>query len=114
PQAKWTEWKHFLNMPRAGAGVRAMQESGRLAAAIPEWAHIECMVTRDYYHRYTVDEHTLVAIEALEKIQDARFAGLMNGISDPALVRFALLMHDIGKGTGRDHSEVSMEVTQAV
>jgi [protein-PII] uridylyltransferase len=114
PEADWKEWKHFLNLPHAGAGLRAMQETGVLTAVLPEWGHIECLVTRDYYHRYTVDEHTLVAVEALESVKDGRFAGLMTGIEDLALIRFALLMHDIGKGTGRDHSEVSLEVAHAV
>ncbi|MEI9814322.1 MAG: HD domain-containing protein, partial [Acidobacteriota bacterium] len=71
-------------------------------------------MTRDYYHRYTVDEHTLVTQEALESVSDGRFLSLMNGIDDPALIRFSLLLHDIGKGSGRDHSEVSLEVAQAV
>lgn len=114
PEAKWDEWKRLLNLPKPGAGLRAMQEAGVLAAAIPEWRNIECLVTRDYYHRYTVDEHTLVAVEALEDIQDGRFAALLSGIEDPALIRFSLLLHDIGKGTGRDHSEVSLEVAEAV
>ena len=56
-------------------GLRAMQESGALAAALPEWRHIECLVVRDFYHRYTVDEHTLVAIASLESITDGAFRG---------------------------------------
>jgi [protein-PII] uridylyltransferase len=35
-------------------------------------------------------------------------------VEDPALIRFALLLHDIGKGSGRDHSEVSLEIAEAV
>ena len=67
-----------------------MQEAGALAAALPEWRHIECLVVRDFYHRYTVDEHTLVAIASLESVTDGRFAGLLEEIEDRALVRFAL------------------------
>ena len=114
PQASWEDWKHFLNLPKPGRGLRAMHECGAIAGAIPEWRHIECLVVRDFYHRYTVDEHTLVAIEQLEHIRDDRFTDLMSGIEDAALIRFSLLMHDIGKGTGRDHSEVSVEVAEAV
>lgn len=114
PQATWADWKRFLNLPKPGPGLRAMQESGALPAALPEWRNIECLSPRDYYHRYTVDEHTLVAIEALESIHDGRFQALMSGIEDPASIRFSLLLHDIGKGSGRDHSEVSWEVTRVV
>lgn len=114
PVTTWDEWKRFLNLPKPSAGLRAMQESGVLAAALPEWRNIECLSPRDYYHRYTVDEHTLVAIEALESLPDGRFEALMSGIDDPALIRFALLLHDIGKGGGRDHSEVAQEIAHAV
>jgi [protein-PII] uridylyltransferase len=114
PVADWNEWKRFLALPQAAAGLRAMQEAGVLAAALPEWAHIECLVVRDFYHRYTVDEHTLVAISAIETVSDGRFKELFAEVEDPALVRFALLMHDSGKGSGRDHTEVSLENTRVV
>lgn len=114
PKAAWADWKRLLSLPRPLAGLRAMQDTGALAAALPEWANIECLVVRDFYHRYTVDEHTLVAIGALEQIGDGRFAELMGEIEDPALVRFALVLHDIGKGSGRDHSQAAVEVARKV
>lgn len=114
PVTTWDEWKRFLNLSKPSAGLRAMQESGVLAAALPEWRNIECLSPRDYYHRYTVDEHTLVAVEALESLPDGRFEALMSGIDDPALIRFSLLLHDIGKGGGRDHSEAAQEIAHAV
>ena len=114
PQTNWSDWKKLLSLPKASVGLRAMQESGVLASALPEWRHIENLVIRDFYHRYTVDEHTLVAISLLETVPDKRFAELFAEIDDPALVRFSLLMHDIGKGSGRDHDEVSLEVAEVV
>ncbi|HXP85470.1 MAG TPA: HD domain-containing protein [Bryobacteraceae bacterium] len=114
PKADWAEWKSLLGLPQAAAGLRAMQEAGVLSAALPEWGNIECLVVRDFYHRYTVDEHTLVAISALETVADGRFKDLFEEVEDPALVRFALLLHDTGKGSGRDHTEVSLENTRTV
>lgn len=114
PQAKWEDWKRLLALPHAAAGLRAMQESGALLAALPEWANIECAVVRDFYHRYTVDEHTLVAIDSLEAITDGRFKELLKEIEHPALVRFALLLHDIGKGSGRDHSDEAVDIAGRV
>jgi [protein-PII] uridylyltransferase len=58
PEANWADWKRLLSLPQAAAGLRAMQEAGVLGASLPEWIHIECLVVRDFYHRYTVDEHT--------------------------------------------------------
>jgi [protein-PII] uridylyltransferase len=105
PQTTWEDWKRLFSLPYASVGLRAMQTAGTLGAALPEWHHIECLVVRDFYHRYTVDEHTLVAIAALESIGDARFADLYGEIPDPWLVRFALLLHDVGKGSGRHVAE---------
>jgi [protein-PII] uridylyltransferase len=114
PQVTWADWKRMLSLPKASISLRAMQEAGVIANALPEWRNIENLVIRDFYHRYTVDEHTLVAIGLLENVTDGRFRDLFAEIDDPALVRFALLMHDIGKGSGRDHDQVSLEISEVV
>jgi len=114
PKANWDDWKNLLELPHASFGLRAMQECGTLAALLPEWHNIEFLVVRDFYHRYTVDEHTLVAIDALESVKDGRFAGLFEEIQERALVRFAVLMHDIGKGSGLDHVAESVRIARIV
>jgi [protein-PII] uridylyltransferase len=114
PNATWADWKRLLALPKPAAGLRAMQETGVLADALPEWRNIECLVVRDFYHRYTVDEHTLVAIASLESIGDGRFKELFAEIDDPALIRFSLLMHDIGKGSGRDHCQEALAIARNV
>ncbi|HTB15689.1 MAG TPA: hypothetical protein VK752_29160 [Bryobacteraceae bacterium] len=114
PRATWDDWKKLLELPHASFGLRAMQECGTLAALLPEWHNIEFLVVRDFYHRYTVDEHTLVAIDTLESVKDGRFAGLFEEIQERALVRFALLMHDIGKGSGREHVGESLRIAGIV
>ncbi|HEY7336941.1 MAG TPA: HD domain-containing protein [Bryobacteraceae bacterium] len=114
PVAEWADWVRLLSLPKASAGLRAMQETGTLTEALPEWRNIECLVVRDFYHRYTVDEHTLVAIDSLESITDGRFSELFGEIEHPALIRFALLMHDIGKGSGRDHSREAVQIARSV
>jgi [protein-PII] uridylyltransferase len=114
PQTTWEDWKALLGTPKPSFGLRAMQSSDALAAVLPEWRRIESLVVRDFYHRYTVDEHTLVAITSLESIRDARFAGLFGEIPDPWIVRFALLLHDIGKGSGTDHVTESAAIAGEV
>jgi [protein-PII] uridylyltransferase len=114
PAAGWSDWMRLLALPKPSAGLRAMQETGVLAAALPEWRNIECLVVRDFYHRYTVDEHTLVAIASLESITDGRFVELFSEIENPEIVRFALLLHDSGKGSGREHSYQSVEIARKV
>src|SRR5690606_34638206 len=65
---------------------------------------------------YTVDEHTLVAASKLDKLPDDRFNGIALGEDGLALVRFALLMHDIGKAAAgrQEHIEASMQVAEQV
>ncbi len=114
PSATWDQWKELLSLPHASMGLRAMQECGALAAALPEWHKIEFLVVRDFYHRYTVDEHTLVAIDTLEGVKDGRFSALFEEIQDRALVRFALLLHDVGKGSGQEHVGESLRIADVV
>jgi [protein-PII] uridylyltransferase len=114
PETRWDDWMRLLSLRLPSSGLRAMQETGTLAAALPEWRNIDCLVVPDFYHRYTVDEHTLVAIASLESIGDRRLAGLLEETSDLALVRFALLLHDIGKGSGVEHSQESERIGRVV
>lgn len=116
----WRELRDLLSLPHAAKAVRAMHETGLLKKILPEWSRIECLVTRDFYHRYTVDEHTLVTLENLDKLAGSKddsyrtFRGLLNETTDVYLLRFALLMHDIGKGSGNEHSEESMRIATDV
>ncbi len=106
----WAHLKAVLSQPKASFAIRIMQHTGLLTALFPEWAHIDCLVVRDFYHRYTVDEHTIVAIENLENLADPRFKELLGEVEHIALIRFALLFHDSGKGTGREHSAESVRI----
>jgi [protein-PII] uridylyltransferase len=105
PRNLWGPLRELLLQPHASSALRAMHETGVLKAIFPEWESIECYVVRDFHHRYTVDEHTLITIENLEDLQggkDAarqRFAGLLSEIADPAILKLALLFHDTGKGS---------------
>jgi len=116
PRPLWRSLKAILTLPHAAMALRVLQNTGLMQILFPEWESVVSLVVRDFYHRYTVDEHTLVCIEqltALRVTQDPaarRFAGILSEIDTPALLLFALLYHDLGKGafTGH-HSTVSLE-----
>ncbi len=107
----WREWRDLLSLPHSAMALRAMHETGLLKTLFPEWNRIECLVTRDFYHRYTVDEHTIVTWETLEAMAESKddprrpFRELFLETSDPHLLRTALLLHDIGKGGGTGEHE---------
>jgi len=65
---KWPLWKELFGQPHVALALREMEETGALNALIPEWNAIDSLVVRDFYHRYTVDEHTFVAIEAIDDL----------------------------------------------
>jgi [protein-PII] uridylyltransferase len=107
PPWTWTQWKALLELPHAATALRSMAETGFLGNQLPEWEHVDCLVVRDFYHRYTVDEHTLIALENLEAVgfDQHQYGALWAACESKPLLRFALLLHDIGKGLGGDHDE---------
>jgi [protein-PII] uridylyltransferase len=119
--AHWTSVLEVLALPHPSRALAPMNETGVLGALFPEWKRIECLVVRDFYHRYTVDEHTLRAIQSLEELRSAadpvrrRFADLFLEIERPDLLRFALLFHDVGKGEAEGrHVERSLELAEEI
>ncbi len=117
----WTHFRRILLAPHAGLALRAMHWLGVLVALFPEFHAIDALVIRDYYHRYTVDEHSLVTLEnvhALRRPQndlERRFLDVLDGIERPDLLFLALLFHDVGKGmTSADHVEGSVAAVGSV
>jgi len=113
-------WRELLSLPHAAAAVRAMRSTGHLAALLPEWGRVDHLVVPDFYHRFTVDEHTIVALEVLEELRNESvpprrfFHELWEECGrDQWQLRLALLLHDIGKGSGRDHTEESHAIARA-
>jgi [protein-PII] uridylyltransferase len=115
----WPALNELLAAPHAALALRAMQETGVLGAVFPEWDRIECLLIRDFYHRYTVDEHTLRAIQALADLRtrpephSSQFAELLGEIDDPGLLVFAVLFHDTGKaGPSGEHVTESARLAE--
>jgi len=116
----WPSLEEILTLPHAGLALRQMHETGVLGAWFAEWAEVECLVVRDFHHRYTVDEHTLQAIEAIEDLRRTndplrrRFTGLLEEVESRAVLNAALLFHDLGKAarSGR-HVEESGRIARS-
>jgi [protein-PII] uridylyltransferase len=114
-------WLEFLK-PRAGlyARLSQMHDSGLLGRILPEFGAITCRVVRDFYHKYTVDEHTLLAIRGVESLLDPptpgrrRFASILQEARAPELLTLALLFHDVGKWREADHAQESVRLAQTM
>jgi [protein-PII] uridylyltransferase len=109
----WPELDRLLGLPHAPLAVRSMHETGVLTMVFPELEGMECLVVRDFYHRYTVDEHTLVAMQNLAAAGPP-WHDLMAEVKDSGVLMFALLLHDAGKGAPREpHVDAGLRLAHA-
>jgi [protein-PII] uridylyltransferase len=117
----WNCLREILLGPHAAHALRTMHALGILEMLIPEFHGIDALVIRDSYHRYTVDEHTFLAIDNIHSLRqpahdwERRLAQLLPEIDRLDLFLLALLMHDTGKArrTGL-HTEQSVELTESL
>ena len=108
--------------PRTGlyARLSEMHDCGLLGRIFPEFQAISWRVVRDFYHKYTVDEHTLLTIRNLERLTTTdvfdrqRFRGILSDLEAPELLVLALLFHDVGKWRDDDHATESVRMAEAV
>ncbi|MFZ5863887.1 MAG: [protein-PII] uridylyltransferase [Nitrospirota bacterium] len=94
--------------PGIGRTLETMHRVGILERVIPEFASARGLMQFNQYHKFTVDVHSVRAVQAACALDgdDGRIAAVYRGIHRKDLLHLALLLHDIGKGKGGDHSEI--------
>ena len=108
--------RHFLSLlahpARLAPLLRDMHSAGLLERFIPEFEHARGLLQFNQYHKYTVDEHCLRAVEfATELAADRGPVGrVYRSIAQKHLLHLALLIHDLGKGRLEDHREVGLQI----
>ena len=115
----WLYLGEILTQPHAADALRAMHSLRLLTMLLPELKTIDSLVVRDFYHRFTVDEHSLLAIESLHRLRQSpaewekHYAEILEELEQPELLYLALLLHDTGKGVPSDnHVEGSMVIAE--
>jgi [protein-PII] uridylyltransferase len=83
---------------------------------IPDLRHARGLIQFNQYHSFTVDEHSLRAVEAASRfVLDSGPIGLARrSTRQPAILNLALLLHDAGKGYEEDHSDVGRDIARRV
>jgi [protein-PII] uridylyltransferase len=101
--------------------LRRMNELGVLAAFIPEFENITCMMQFNVYHHYTVDEHIIQTISVLAQIERGELieelpvaSGILKDGVNRRIIYIALLLHDIGKGRPEDHSIIGAQLARRI
>ena len=115
--------RRFVQMlrPRRGlyAALSAMHDCRLLERLITGFGRISGRMIRDFYHKYTVDEHTLLTVRGIERLvtkpaKRPRFAELLAELRSPERLVLALLLHDIGKWKDENHAEESARMAQVI
>lgn len=96
-----------------GSILGELHDVGLLLAMVPEFAPVVGRVHHDLYHVYTVDVHSIAAVDRLHATRRAELATvfplatrLAAEITRPRVLFLATLLHDVGKAIGgRDHAE---------
>jgi [protein-PII] uridylyltransferase len=108
--------RHFLSLmdhpARLGELLRNLHEMGALEKIIPAFEHARSLLQFNEYHKYTVDEHCLRAVEAATNLlpDNGPLGRVYRRIKRKWLLHLALLLHDLGKGFPEDHSEIGRDI----
>jgi len=99
--------------PRA---MRLLHELGYLEKIIPAMKHARCLLQFNQYHKFTVDEHSLQAIEHVASFakREDTIGEAYRHVAEKQRLHLALLLHDLGKGFEEEHSEIGRRIAEEV
>ena len=104
---------------QAEATLRKMNEAGVLGRFVEDFGRVVAQMQFDMYHVYTVDEHTLQAVGTMHAIDKGELAetvpdatAVMGAVLSRRALYVGILLHDIAKGRGGDHSEIGAKIAR--
>ncbi|CDO38658.1 MULTISPECIES: [protein-PII] uridylyltransferase [Novosphingobium] len=97
--------------------LRAFNEAGVFGRFVTEFGRVNAQMQFDMYHHYTVDEHTIRAIGLLSRIEKGELKNdhplahdIVHKVRSRRALYASVLLHDIAKGRGGDHSVLGAEI----
>lgn len=110
----------LLKDSQSEKGLRLLHESEILGQVIPEFGQAHCMVSYDFYHRYTADEHSLRMVHFLEELMNSNghdlgeLPEIYQNLSSKPLLKLAALLLSIGKEHGSQTSCNQGEILSSI
>ncbi|KCZ90791.1 [protein-PII] uridylyltransferase [Hyphomonas johnsonii] len=111
PEARRLVLESIMGGERPGQVLRWMNESGLLGRVMPEFGGIVAQTQFNMYHHYTVDEHTIRAVEFIAEMEHGRgdrvalVSEIFPQLENRRALYLAMLLHDTGKGKGDQQIE---------
>ncbi len=108
-------FRELLSGPEAVAEtLMLMHEARVLEKLVPAFGRVRGLMQFNQYHKYTVDEHSLLAVKKVEFLgrQSGTLGTVYRDIREKDLLHLAVLLHDVGKGLPEDHSEVGKKIAR--
>lgn len=112
--------RYFMDILRCttqlGPVLRSMYDTGVLERVVPDMRHARCLMQFNQYHHYTVDEHSLRAVEVATRWteRDGHVGAAYAAIRHKEILHLALLLHDLGKGFDEHHWEVGRRIADRI
>ena len=112
--------RHFLSLlghpARLGPLLHDLHDAHILERFIPEFEHARGLLQFNQYHKYTVDEHCLKAVDFAAKLwsDPGPLGRVYRTLNEKHLLHLALLIHDLGKGHLEDHREIGVKIATNV
>lgn len=111
----------FADVATIGDTLWEMHDCGLLGVLLPEFGEILHQTQHDFYHVYTVDTHSIKAVQELGRLKNGvydedfpQWKQALKEIQNPSVLVLGTLFHDIGKGKGGRHSEVGAELAETI
>ncbi|MEX1146912.1 MAG: [protein-PII] uridylyltransferase [Sphingomonadales bacterium] len=119
PEANELFMDMLTAVERTEETLKRLNEAGVFGKFIPDFGRVVAQMQHDMYHVYTVDEHTIRAIGLLQRVEQGTLAedhplanGIIHKIVSRRVLYVAVLLHDIAKGRGGDHSVLGARVAE--
>jgi len=102
--------------PGTTATLEAMHRAHLLEKLVPAMGPVRGLMQFNQYHKYTVDEHSLLAVGEAEALANnpSPLGEIYRSIKRKDILHLSVLMHDLGKGKEEDHSDVGKRLAEDV